>query len=92
MSDLNQLGRQRRESVRGIRRAQKTLDSSVEQLERMLIRILSRKRNVPTVDDFINIGELIRAIDANLEQLFRVHNAALEVDMRSGPLPGGARR
>lgn len=92
MSDLNVLARQRRSSVRSIGRAVKAVDTAVEALQRAINRILQRKRQVPTIQDFIRMGELIREIDGELSDLFQVHNAALEVDMQSGVSPGAMER
>lgn len=81
MSDINELGQQRRSAVRAIKRALKTVDSSVEKLERLLNRILGRRRLIPRLEEFREMGTMIRNIDGELMTLTRVWNTAAELEL-----------
>jgi len=58
-STINQLIRERKNVYRELKRAMRRLDSYQEEAERMINRVLARKRSVPDVEDY---SELIQKV------------------------------
>lgn len=77
MASINQIGRARKQIVRGLVRELKAVDTQVEVTERFLRRILSRKRDVPSDSDLERFLDQARTLAGLLDSLSKAGERAV---------------
>jgi len=77
MATINEVARARRVVFRDLLRVLKSVDTSVETLQRFGKRILGRKRNVPSDQDLEKWLELSRQVAATVDDLARAGTNAV---------------
>lgn len=66
MASINQVIRERKKVVRGLKQKLRIVDSVLEVMERRQNSILSRKLKVPEVQDLAFLAQQARSLDAAL--------------------------
>lgn len=77
MGSLTEIRANRLRVLRDLRRAQKEVDTRVEKLERLLIRLLGRKLKLPQFEDLEVIIGLMQEIDVATSAMVQAGQNAL---------------
>lgn len=66
-----QIRKERKDVLRTVRKSLNDLDSMIEQLQRLIQRVLKLKKQLPDIDDATAMLTQIRTIDKQLDQVFK---------------------
>lgn len=69
MGSLTEIRANRIRVLKDVRRFQKALDTEVEKLERLLLRLLKRKLKLPQLEDLKIILEMVKKINQAMDLL-----------------------
>ena len=82
MSDINQIRKERLLVLRAAQRALKAVDTQVELLQRLLTRLVDRKRKIVTESEFNAIIENSQRLEGLLDDWIKVLRDGLRIFMR----------
>lgn len=71
MATINQIARDRRAALRVLLRDWRAADTAGESLERKIRRLINLRRNVPTLDQYLELVEATRLADRSLDAFTR---------------------
>lgn len=69
MATLNALLRARKQILAAFKAKARELQDSTDSMIRLLDRILKRRRNVPDVQDYINVVNNLKLVDIKLDDM-----------------------
>lgn len=76
MPTINQVARERRRIFEGLKRIDRTIDTIQEAIQRRIARVITRRRDFPTVTDVDEVIELTIILDGAVETLTNALDAA----------------
>lgn len=69
MATINQIARSRKALFENLKRADRTIDSIQEAIQRHIGRVLARKRKFPETGDVVRLADLVQLLDGAVETL-----------------------